>query len=74
MKKIKLTLFLIILILLISSNLVFGKYTDVIYGKATATLKKPIFSVEKIDEIHGQISSLTNNYYESEFNILNYIR
>lgn len=73
MKKIKIIMTIFLLILLFCSNFVFAKYLDIIYGEATTVLKRAIFLVEPPQEINNQISSLNNNYYESEFNILNYI-
>ena len=74
MKKIKFIIVIFTLVLIISSNFAFAKYVDVVYGNATATLKRSIFIVNTQEEITREISSISNNYYESEFNILNYIR
>ena len=72
MKK-KLKFLLLILGIIFISNIAFASYYELIEGNVTAELKIPVFELNKEDEIKGQISSVNQNYYESTFEILNYI-
>lgn len=72
-EKSKLIISVFILVLLFISNVVLANYRTIIDGKASAVLKKPLFFCNKPDIIQGQISSIENYYYESTFNIFNFI-
>lgn len=75
MKKTRIIIIVIIVVIGIFffSNWSFAKYAETVLGKATCEIKYPIFIVENSDEIQGRISSINNNYYETDFNVLNYI-
>lgn len=74
MKQIRVFIIIISVIGIFSFyNFSFARYVESVLGKASCELKYPIFKVENSDEIQGKISSINNNYYESDFNVLNYI-
>ena len=62
----------IVILLLTFSGISFAKYRETTRGKVVACLKNPIFIVKNSKEVEGKISS-TNNYYETEFSVLNYL-
>lgn len=74
MKQIKIMIIGLIVIFIISfSTISFSRFVEVIYGKASVNLKRPIFLIENLNTVQAQISSINNNYYETNFNVLNYI-
>lgn len=72
-KKFKYLFFMFFILLIFFTNITLANYKSIIYGKANTNLKKPVFIVEYSDTVQGQISSKTNNYFESYINVLNYI-
>ena len=70
-KKIK--IIMITIFILIVSTISIASYKLTVFGKAEAKLKKPIFLLNHNEIIDAQISSRSNNSYETTFNILNFI-
>ena len=61
-KKKKLTISVFILILILISNRVLAYYKTTIDGRASATLKLPLFVLNNTENIQGNISSIEHKW------------
>lgn len=72
-KKVKFVLYFFMLSIVIICSTAFASYKETISGKAVATMKIPIFTIEESVITEKKLSSKNDNYAEYIFNVLNYI-